>query len=812
MKLSEKDYIVFTFTDMKHLFLRHRKKILTIAGCFGLLAFLFLLVQPIQYQVEATFRQANRQGDNLSTMKKVVQQLAPSGSESSMIAIMQCNEVIKDVVERLGLQVVCSSDSLLMKALRRVAQNIYLGLGGTLSDPDRFCFTDVSYSGEKPLPLFLKLKDREVFQLFDENNQLLGEKKLGEPLAFSTGQLTLTSAPKNVKIGSFYSLSVSPWMDVINHLRPRLKITPHKLDKNILQLVFLHRDRILGAAFLNRLMLSYQDYLKRENDEFCQQQLQYLKKRQEELAAYYDEALVDHAAYLKQNLVDNGFIGFEEEITTLSEPKTFYTTKLFEVDLELKRLYDSMQMNLLAHTDEKNEEPQKTSDEFLGLNLTTAQQLLVEYTRQRDSLQAQIRELFFLREQLPKPGFEVSSLGSLVDDGVIREQVNKASAIAMQIQDENNRSTREQERLTEALQTQKNFLSQHLLQTVDLKKIRLNLLAEKIAFLQQTTLSLLQIERDLLTNKLSELSGKMGDLPEKWRRESLLAIKKELGAATLEGVSQMIESKFLGRGVFQVDSKPLDLALAPLQPKPPNFFLKTAIATLFAGFCSYVFIFCMSLFKGLPVSKETLQLSGFPVGGRLSKYCNTQLSQIRETDLETLRHVADRLLTKSKIQGGLIAVCIGGQHPNYSSSLAELLAMRGVKTAVIHCIFDKVVHPEEMPGLWQYLQGEIGEPPLKKQSTYDLMTSGGTSRHGLETLFGSQFQNLLDDLKKRYGVVLLYSSFDPAKREGSSLLQMADVALVTVQQETKEDLEVYLEWTEQKANASATFLYAEEFG
>src|SRR5262249_8043113 len=138
-----------------------------------------------------------------------------------------------------------------------------------------------------------------------------------------------------------YPLSIHPMMSVLKGLRSKLRIAPHKLDKNIIHLQFSASNRDQGAAFLNHLMLSYQDYLKQENDEICQMQLDYLNKRQHELTGYYDEALADHAAYLKENLEKNGFVGFTQEITTLSEPKNLYTSKLFDVDLELKRLREA---------------------------------------------------------------------------------------------------------------------------------------------------------------------------------------------------------------------------------------------------------------------------------------------------------------------------------------------------------------------------------------------------------------------------------------------------------------------------------------
>src|SRR5581483_6099288 len=494
------DAFVLTFSDMKRLFLRHKKKMKSVAVFCALFVFSILLVQAPQYQIESTFKQSNKQSDITSSMKKVVQQFMPLSSETALIAVMQSNDVMGRAVERLGLQAACKPGFVLGKILKRIRNNVVVECGGTLSDPDVFSFANVLYSGEKPLKLFIRAKSDRSFELLDTGKHVIVEGKLGESLVFPSGRLTLVAFPSDIKIDSLYPLSIHPLLNILKRVRSQLRISPHKLDKNIIHLQFFWSNRHEGAAFLNHLMLSYQEYLKKENDDICQMQLEYLNRRQQELTRYYDEALEDHSSYLKENLEKNGFIGFTEEIATLSEPKNLYTSKLFDVDLELKRLIDARMSfargdqllfpsgeellevetelrearDLLASVKEEKtipetpsllkeprsaiamlvkqieqkevtqgnrllfaaylqeiigqlEQKQKTlkenlelqrqgCDEFLGLNLATAQGLLVEYTRQRDSYQAQMKELIFLREQLNKPGFEVSSLGGVSDD------------------------------------------------------------------------------------------------------------------------------------------------------------------------------------------------------------------------------------------------------------------------------------------------------------------------------------------------------------------------------------------------------------
>ncbi len=901
MTSLDHDQILFTFTDLKSLFLHNKARIIRSIVIGGLIAFTFLLLRPFHYKIESTFKQSSRQDGPVSGVKEIFRQFMPHSSESGIIAVMQSTEVMKGAVQKLGLQVRCDRDGFITELVKRARNNFVAEFGEAPPDQDKFSFSNVQYSGEKGLGMFLCLKEGGLYQLFDSKKQPLSVGKLGEALSFPGGKLTLNSYPKYAKIDKYYSLSVSPLVGTIEHLRSKLKVLPHRLDGAILQFIFLSDDRNSGADFLNELMLSYQDYLKRESDDYYQKQLHYLGKRQEELTAIYDLALIEHADYLKENLAKNGFIGFEQEIETLSEPKNLYTSKLFEIDLELKRLMDSKETfarsslkgeqvphqpvseeislvkqqleeaSLLLQCVEKGEkipstpsllkEPrsavallvkQMTSsmqkmpgleaeslailrasvdqleqkhkaleedlklkeqrlDEFSALSLETAQELLMDYTRQRDSLQAQMRELVFLRQQLARPGFEISSLGGVFEDGVTRDLVSRASAIALQLEDENNRSVKEQERLNETLQTQKNFLSHYIFQTVDLKRLRIKLLGDKIASLQQAACSLLQSEKELLKEKLLELNGKMEELPEKWRRESLLTLKKELGAAMLQGVSQFIETKFLAQHTTQIASKPLDIAIPPLRPKPPRILFYTLVIALFSGVLLCILIFCKTLFKGIPVSDETLRLLGLHVSGKLSKYCNTSLSEVQEKDLETLRHAASLLTSRHIGPTGLVAACICGKNSDYTRPLAELLAMRNLRSIVLQCSFDKTLHKEEIPGLWQYLQGQIPELPIRRQEKWDFVTSGGTSRHGPEILSGPAFQNLLSDLKQRYDIVLLYCSTGPAKMEGVSLLNMADVVLVSVAGENRRDLNFYGAWGEKKGEGSVSFIFSEGF-
>jgi tyrosine-protein kinase Etk/Wzc len=923
--ISSDDLTLITFSDLKALFFRHVSKIKGVSIFCGLACLVFLLLREPLYIAEASFKQMSRQNEIGLSLKESYQQLLSFPMENTTIAMMQSNEVLKNVVEELGMQVVCNPDLIFVKALRRIRDNLSLELGQSLSDPDPFIFRHVSYLGEKPLKLFFKRIDHDSYQILDEKKQCVGRGRVGESLSLPMMQLTLNKIPNTIKLNQSCVITVNPWMEIVRGLRKGLKAVPWKQDKVILKLSFASRDRFLASDILNQVMAHYQKYLKRENDESCQLQLAYLHHRQQELTQDFDEALIDHVGYLKENLSKNGFIGVAQEIEILSQPKNSYTSKLFDVDLELQRLSEEKDFSLFSAEDKdlrldekqhienrlencdldqkrkerslikpllaeikdveeqireaklflqsvRKEEPippvpsllkqpksaiallvraiasgskdcvsgadpiarvndfidhlaqkrkilrenlslqKRGPHEFSGLNLTTAQELLVGYTKERDNLQAQMRDLVFLRDHLAHDDFEMSSIGDVFNDSVTTELIQKASAIVLQLKDENNRSDREQIRLEETLQTQKIFLSQYLLQTIELKKLRTQLLRDKITSLCRTTVTLLQSEKELLQDKLQELNLKMGDLPEKWRRETLLMLKKELGSMMLQGVSQIAEAKNLGQHIFQANSKPLDMAIPPTQVGSPSILILSFFSSILAALCFYCVILCKNMLKGFRVTEENLKVSGFPISGSLSRYCNASLSELHSKDLEALRRIALFLVAQSKTSEGLVASFIGGNYPNYTMALAELLSMRGLRVLTVCCVFDQVVHAEDMPGLWQYLNDHTIDLPLRRNLMFDHLPSGGTTRHAAELIGSSKFSSFLAKMKQRYDVILLFSSADAATAEGHAILPIADAVIVTVQQEKKDELLVYVDWASKKGTDCATFVYVEEGG
>jgi hypothetical protein len=437
-----------------------------------------------------------------------------------------------------------------------------------------------------------------------------------------------------------------------------------------------------------------------------------------------------------------------------------------------------------------------------ALTLQSAKTLYLQYTEKKDLSEAQLRERIFLRERLDDPDFELSSLSTFLTDPVSVSLAQHASDIALKIKDPENRTIREQERLKEELHTQKRFLHQHLTHMIELEKLQLKLLSHKIDSLQLQTRNLLDAEKHLIQEKITELNQKMSTLPEKWHRENLLLLKKELGSRIIGSMTQLVETKNLNQKLYQVSSKHLDLSVPPLRPQPPHLFIYSLLIAFIGCFSYYTYRLCAQLIKGFPVSHANLRYSGLSSYGVLSPRSGNALSQLEDADLTTLRGIAH--FTCSLPPKSCIAL-LDGNNPDYSPSLAELLSFSGKKVLLIHYLFDQN-DQEISPGLFSYLQGREKEIPIQHHARYDELPSGGSWRHAADMLAHPAFSRLIFELKQQYDILLIESNAPVDCNEAHAFTQIADALVIAVRDESQDDLLAYREWAEIKQSPSLAFV------
>lgn len=875
------DDIYISWDDLKRVYQKKKRKITCIALAGALVSFSYFFFKPPTFQASATFKQAASRAESGFDLKKLARTLSGSPSEASTTPLMLSRTVLAKTVEELGLQAVVEQRGFLTKKFLACRDNLLAEFHRDLPLQEEFQFKNVSYPGEKPRQFFLRFSSPDAFELLDPHHEKLSSGLLHQKVACEELTFILTQTPANLKIGTLYPLSILPRNSVIQEVKSRVSVKPLKEDKNILAISFRDAHRQKAAAFVNTLMKKYEEFLIEENKTVLGAQLKYLDQRQNELNTKLDADIKDHVAMLKKSLVDQGFMGVEQEMDSILEPLQIYRTRLNEIEVETAGLEQRLSQAdspvdssfKLAHqfgknlaeqienvsgflqkmeknepldssalaaffkdrpekhlqTDDQRKEEltahlrmlmqhlslrqknlqessaylDKIESDFSGMTLEASRDLFQQYCRQLDDLQAQLKQVVFFRDHLHEPHFEISTLSNVLNDSVTQQLVQKSSELEGQLCDLINRSGREHDRLKETLTIQKRFLESHLSQTLELGKIRIQLLKEKIGSLYKVMKDLLQKEKAVLENKIADLKTKMQEVPELWHMDKRLKFKAELTKGMMEGLTQIAESKNLSRHLYQVESKPLDPALLSLSPEPPRLLLKSLAGALGLAALFYLYALIQAFLKGLPASLTTLSFMGAHTSGTFSRQRLVPFDELPDLDLETLRKMASFLVQRTEKK--LVTAFLSPRGSDFCFQLAHLMALRQQKILIIDCNFDRIMGPDDVPGLWQVLHNTIAQLPLRHEAHYDYLPAGGMTRHGSELLSSDRFTELLAECRGRYDFIFLLRQTSLDSQEAKELLHMTDLAVMTTEEESQDTLKPYLQWSRQKENSCVTF-------
>lgn len=451
------------------------------------------------------------------------------------------------------------------------------------------------------------------------------------------------------------------------------------------------------------------------------------------------------------------------------------------------------------------------SFELQGLNPETAQQLYLEYNHELDAVKLNIKQLAYLKEQIYDPNVELSSLCNLLTDPISQQMISKAGEMSLELRDDQNRSLKEHERLKDSLSTQKRFLLHHITQMIDMQKMRAKLIEEKILSLQQSSVDLLSTEKELIEERLGDLRKKMStSLPQKWRVENLLQLKKDLFLNMIAGIAQLEESKRVEQNILPSGFKVIDLALIPKKAERPNLLFYSFLIAFFAVMVRFCYDFFRRASQGSPISIDLLKHYQFHHCGEISTYADAPLGELKQEDLETLRRISHFAYLQKPSSEGLCLTLLGSGNTNYSSNLAGLLSQRGVKVLLIDSTFAGISSSQSARGLLAFLKGEVDSPLIHRQNSYDFIYSGGYSRNFVELLSQKKLQDFILDRKKEYDFVVIHSHAGSTSVEALIYQSLSDVCVVAAGfEDSIEDLESLLEWKTNKKRDCLTFVLTE---
>lgn len=445
---------------------------------------------------------------------------------------------------------------------------------------------------------------------------------------------------------------------------------------------------------------------------------------------------------------------------------------------------------------------QIAQNDLLGMNLESAKRQFSQYSTQFDDLHGQLKQVMFMRDRLFDPSFEISTLGAVLGDSVSQQMIQRSSELEAQLHDHIHHSSRDRERLRATLAIHKQFLKSHLDQTLQLGKIRIDLVKEKLSSLHKTIHLLLTQEQAALDGKISELKETMQSLPQLWVHENSLKFKSDLTKGMMEGLVGIAETKNLAHHLYQVESRPLDKAKPPLSYVKPWLVAKS-LSALFLSATFFALLALLHAFiRRFPASLETLRAVGAHISGPLSCQSPLSLPSVGERDLETLRKIAAFLLQSEKKKS---VALIGEKQTLFFPALTQLLKKQQKTSCVIDCSFGKITSSEERQGLFHILNGTPYKEVISTRPSYDYIPAGAFTTDGVELLTSSSLDRLAAELSEQYDF-LFFVSRTPLHALESDLVAHRCSHVILVAESPLGEIQPFLDRARQKENKYVTFV------
>lgn len=854
--------IFISFDDFKRLYRRKKRKITLFIALVAVCAFCYFITRPKVYEASATFQQSASRSEQGFDLRTFMRSFAGAVPESSTTPVMLSRSVLSKTIEALGMQAQ-QSDGLKFKDVRYLGEKpsrFFVKLNekkqikifdshhrfvtdGEIGSPMishsfQLTLTKVprNFSVEKSYvltllprrPIINDVKARIKIRPVREEKNILSIK-------FTDCNRHFAAAFVNTLMSQYEAFLIEENKTIIDSQLKYLDRRQNELHQNLeahyqqhalLLKKNLHEKGFMGIqdelSFITQPLKDYQEKLDEIGIELASLEKRIAETTLEpsgvKMAHQLSSSLTTQIGEMQLALEKLSreeplplLPSFAELIQDVEQAKAVWKNSQEEPSrllyLEKRDKLSSRLQVMLQHLSQRAKNldqgagyAESLEVDFHGMTLEAARNLFQNYCKQMDDLDSQLKQLLFFKDHLHEPHFEISTLSNVMSDAVSQQLVQRASDLEAQLCDGINRSPREHARIKEAIATQRHFLDSHLGQVIELGKIRIQLTREKMGALYHVMKDLLQKESVVFTEKIDELKASLHVIPDLWLLEKQLGFRGELMKGMMEGLTQITESKNLSRHLYQVESKPLDTALVPLNPVPSHSVVKSVLISFAAATALYLLYLITAFLKGLPLSLTTLRLMGAHTSGTLSLDSSQPLSQLKHKDLETLRASAAFLLERPSSSTVLL---VGERGVGFSFNLAQLMAMHRKKVAVIDCNFDKIVDPEIKTGLWHYLQGE--DASFISKEHYDFLPSGGNSPHGVELLASERFSDLLATCKKRYDTIFLLKQAPLKSQDALQLTTLTDISIVATYEETQDQLLPYLHLRQENAKMCTTF-------
>jgi hypothetical protein len=518
------------------------------------------------------------------------------------------------------------------------------------------------------------------------------------------------------------------------------------------------------------------------------------------LATHIPQELPE-ATHLKSRFDDPRFI---LNLSQLSQPDALnYLQEKMRLLLLQEKLH---QERLIDQT-----HPHSTLE---NLDLETARALFVHYQEQMDASETLSRSYEEFKLKIQDPDFPLTSIGSLLSDPISQNLIQRASQLALQLQDEKHRTSKEQQRWKEELLWQKGVLKEHIEQMLRVELITQHLLKEKIQALQAAGLDsinrkllalqeelknlvqseriVLEQEHALLEQQMNLLRESFASLADKWRSEKWCKLQTEMATKMMAGISELVESKTIAYHMHHIESKALDLAAVPLLPNKPNYLARALLGAMLATSLAALYLVLRQVIQGFPVSVDLLKAINYPIAGPLSSQC--EIDELAPDNIEVLRTLSLFIKSGPQLPGRVISV-IGGRAPHFGKSLAHQIGQTGTRPLIIDLPLTPWIAKASPEGLLQALSSSREPTPwIQHFPHYDHLPSGGYHAYAAEWIQSPLFQNFIHQQKHTYPLVLLWLAVDIQDPAAKVTSLFSDQVILTLQEEKASDLVEWAKW------------------
>ena len=489
-----------------------------------------------------------------------------------------------------------------------------------------------------------------------------------------------------------------------------------------------------------------------------------------------------------------------------NSPKKYFLSYLNNLN-RLHHIQMQVLKDRIIHQQEEN-------SEFQGINLSTANQLYLNYNKERDQIDHNLSQDDFILHQLVNPELELSTVCTLLNDPISKELSKRSSALVLELQDKSNRTEKEQNRLQGELELQRGFLATHLQGATQLLYHQRNLVDEKIRMIQVSTLDLINQEvsiiqknlndylnqrrddlineKELLNQQMHHIRTQMAELPKRWVNEKLMNMEMALSQSIVEQVAKLVESKNLSHNLEVVESDIVDKSIAPIHPEAPRILFLTLVGAILGACISTCGYLYNTLTKGVPATLENLKLNHFHTSGILSRKCSDYNTEIPyDKDLSTIRkllnHFEENIDENNK---NSIVTCITSTAIDYSEILAKVTGKRGSQTLLID--FKQASKETSSVFSLERLNTQTDSClPIIKDTEFDRLTINLENRYSIELLRHPNFLKTICNLNKSYPWIVLKVDVNATDCEVHNFTAISNNIAVAIHDETLPELQHY---------------------